>query len=77
MSSPTHPSSSNDRNAAVAPLRRRKTVLLVVTSALVISAILILVLPLRIPFPLRLVVAGTDLLAAVVVALYLRQISRP
>lgn len=58
-------------------MRRRKTVLLVVTSALVISAILILVLPLRIPFPLRLVVAGTDLLAAVVVALYLRQISRP
>ena len=77
MSSPPHPSPSNDRNAAVAPLRRRKTVLLVVTSALVISAILILVLPLRIPFPLRMVVAGTDLLAAVVVALYLRQISRP
>ncbi len=77
MSSPSHPSPSDDRNAAAQPLRRRKTILLVITAGLVISALLILVLPLAVPFPLRLVVAGTDLLVAVTVALYLRQISRP
>jgi hypothetical protein len=48
----------------------------IVASALVASAGLVLVLPLPLPWSLRAVVAGTDLLAAVVVAVLLRQSGR-
>ena len=45
--------------------------------ALVASAVLVLVLPLPLPWSLRAVVAGTDLFAAAVVGLLLRQSSQP
>ncbi len=41
--------------------------------ALVTGALLVVVLPLKIPLPLRLLIAASDLLAAAVIALYLRQ----
>lgn len=57
-------------------LQRRRSKLRLVVIALVIGAVLIVVLPLKIPLPLCLLIAGSDLLAAAVIALYLRQ-NRP
>jgi hypothetical protein len=53
---------------------RKRSLLKIVAIALVASAVLVLPLPL--PWSLRAVVAGTDLLAAVVVAVLLRQSGR-
>ena len=52
---------------------RNRSLLKIVAFALVASAVLVLVLPLPLPWSLRAVVAGTDLFAAAVVALLLRQ----
>lgn|GEM_PF-5591126 len=55
------------------PTHKCRGALIVITAALVIGAVLILVLPLRLPFSVRFIVAASDLLAAVVIALILRQ----
>jgi hypothetical protein len=54
---------------------RKRSMLKIVAFALVASAVLVLVLPLPLPWSLRAVVAGTDLFAAAVVGLLLRQSS--
>lgn len=56
---------------------RKRSILKIVAFALVASAVLVLVLPLPLPWSLRAVVAGTDLFAAAVVALLLRQSAQP
>ncbi len=56
---------------------RKRSVLKLVAFALLASAVLVLILPLPLPWSLRAVVAGTDLFAAAVVALLLRQSARP
>ena len=66
------PASSNGLPASSAP-QCSKSALRVVVFALVLGAILIVVLPLKIPLALRALIAGSDLLAAAVIALYVRQ----
>lgn len=52
---------------------RRKVMLAAAVAFLLLAALVILVLPVRLPLPLRLAVAGTDLIAAAIIALLLRQ----
>lgn len=51
---------------------RKKLVLRLAVGMFIAAAVLIMVLPLGIPKPLRLAVAGTDLLAAAIIALLSR-----
>ena len=57
-----------------ATLARKKLLTTIVSSALVVGAILILVLPTQLPLPLRLGVAFSDLVAAAAVWLVGRQL---
>ncbi len=68
---------SSPPSQAPAPsgLRKRST-LLIILVALIASAVLILVLPLRLPLAARLAVAGGDLIAAIMIAFVLRQSDR-
>ncbi|GAB1489459.1 hypothetical protein MASR2M8_19120 [Opitutaceae bacterium] len=52
---------------------RRKVMLSAAIGFLILSAVVILVLPLRLPLPVRLGVVFTDLLAAAIIGLLLRQ----
>jgi hypothetical protein len=54
-------------------LARKRLLLQLTVAIFVLSAILILVLPLRLPSPLRYAVAATDLIAAAVIWLLGRQ----
>jgi broad specificity phosphatase PhoE len=54
-------------------IARKKLTLMIVCSALVIGALLLLVLPVKLPLPLRLGLAFTDLVAAAAVWLVGRQ----
>lgn len=55
------------------PWLRKRSTLVIIFGALLTSAVLVLVLTLRLPLPARLAVAGGDVIAAVMVALVLRQ----
>jgi hypothetical protein len=55
---------------------RRKVMLSAAIGFLILSAVVILVLPLRLPWPVRLGVVFTDLMAAAIIALLLRQNSQ-
>ncbi len=52
---------------------RRKIMLSAAIGFLILSAVVVVVLPLRLPWPVRLGVVFTDLLAAAIIALLLRQ----
>jgi hypothetical protein len=54
-------------------LARKRLLLQLIVAIFIVSAILILVLPLRLPSPLRYAVAATDLIAAAVIWLLGRQ----
>jgi len=54
-------------------IARKKLTMTIVCSALVIGAVLLLILPVKLPLPLRLGVAFTDLVAAAAVWLVGRQ----
>lgn len=56
-----------------AQVRKRRTTLKVIIVALLLTAGLILFLPLNLPLPLKIAVAASDLLAAAVLGLFLRQ----
>jgi hypothetical protein len=55
---------------------RRKVMLAVEIGFLLLSALVVLVLPLRLPLPVRLGVIFIDLIAAAVIGLLLRQSGR-
>jgi len=69
MSRPELPS-DNPRALQAA---RRKVMLIAAVCFLLLAAVVILVLPIRLPLPVRLAVAGTDLIAAAIIGLLLRQ----
>lgn len=54
-------------------LARQRASLAIVTVLLFASGILLLVLPLRLPFPVRLMLAGGDLIVALVLFALLKQ----
>jgi len=58
------------------PARQRRT-LLIVCTALVVGAVFLIVLPLKLPLPLRLGLASVDLIAAATVWLLARQNLKP
>ncbi len=62
-----------DRDPAVIANARRKVMLVAAVGFLLLSAVVVLVLPLRLPLPVRLGVVFIDLLAAAIIGLLLRQ----
>jgi hypothetical protein len=58
---------------AVVASARRKVMLAAAIGFLLLSALVVLVLPLRLPLPVRLGVIFVDLIAAAVIGLLLRQ----
>jgi len=61
---------------AVVARARRKVMLAAAIGFLLLSALVVLVLPLRLPLPVRLGVIFVDLVAAAVIGLLLRQSSK-
>lgn len=64
-------------SAEDAALARRRTLLRVTVVTLIASGVIVLALPLRLPLPVRLAAAGTDIIAALVVFVALRQARPP
>lgn len=62
-----------DRDPVVIANARRKVMLVAAVGFLLLSAVVVLVLPLRLPLPVRLGVVFIDVLAAAIIGLLLRQ----